>query len=227
MGTGTHLSWKQAWQCKKFRSLFVLGIAGFVLPIFIWPIFLEHIEQRNGFVLQDAILAYFPAKDLSIPIFICLWAAAILMLVRMLQQPKLFLLFMYSYWIMFLARMLTIQLMPLNPPVGLLKLKDPISNLFYGNGGVFKTKDLFFSGHTATLLLIFLFLKNKWEKFFVLFAAVAVGSMVLFQHIHYSIDVLFAPVVAVTVYLLVNKWMGNIFYEPRHEKKLKMESLVG
>ncbi len=143
MGEATHIGWKQAWSNKKFRLLFIIGIAGFVLPIFVWPAFLKHIEQRNGFILNDPILAYFPAVDLSVPIFILLWGAAILTLTKMFQQPRLFLMFMYSYWAMFLMRMLTIKLMPLDPPIGLLKLRDPISNLFYGNCGVFITKDLF------------------------------------------------------------------------------------
>lgn len=226
MGTDIQISWQQAWQNKRFRLLLIIGGAGFFFPIFAWPAFLKHIEQRNGVVLNDVILAMIPIKDLSVPIFICLWAVALLMLVRIIQQPKLFLMFMYSYWAMFLLRMLTIQLTPLNPPVGLLKLRDPISNLFYGNGGVFITKDLFFSGHTATLLLIFLFLEKKWEKWLVLFLAIAVAVMVLFQHIHYSIDVLLAPIFSFGIYWVVKKWLGNLFYETKQEKELFRKTLV-
>lgn len=226
MGIKTYIGWKQAWQSNRFRRLFIFGMFGFILPIFVWPIFLKHIEQRNGIVLHDFLLEIIPAKDLSVPIFACLWSAALIMLIRILQQPKLFLMFMYSYWTLFIARMITIKLTPLNPPAGLLKLRDPISNLFYGNGGAFITKDLFFSGHTATLLLIFLFLEKKWEKWFVFAATVAVGIMVLFQHIHYSVDVFAAPVFAFAIYWMIKKWLGDIFFEVKIGKELKRKSMA-
>ncbi|MBU3745657.1 MAG: hypothetical protein FGM61_14135, partial [Sediminibacterium sp.] len=54
----------------------------------------------------------------------------------------------------------------------------------------FITRDLFFSGHTATMIMIGLLLPRKWEKILAFTAAVLVGFFVLMQHIHYSIDVL-------------------------------------
>ncbi len=226
MAIEKQISWKEALQSKKFRSLFLFGAIGMLINISIWPVFLGTIEKRNGILLHDAVLALLPATDLSIPIFTLLWAVTILMIVRMVQQPKLFLMFLFSYWFLFLARMVTIYLTPLNPPLVLIKLKDPISNMFYGQGGGFITKDLFFSGHTASLFLMFLFLKNKWERRLALLASVAVGTMVLFQHIHYSIDVLFAPPFAFAIYWIVKRWLDNIYYVAHPIKELKRKTLV-
>jgi membrane-associated phospholipid phosphatase len=62
------------------------------------------------------------------------------------------------------------------------------------------TKDLFFSGHTSNMLLLALCFERKTDKVFAFSATFLVGILVLFQHVHYSIDVVGA--VAIT-FLLV------------------------
>ncbi|MDM8176234.1 phosphatase PAP2-related protein [Olivibacter sp. 47] len=59
--------------------------------------------------------------------------------------------------------------------------------------GRFYYQRSFFSGHTSTMFLIFLCLPNRVDKLLALIATLLVGSMVLIQHVHYSIDVLAAP----------------------------------
>lgn len=65
----------------------------------------------------------------------------------------------------------------------------------FGKGEIL-TKDLFFSGHTGTLFLLFLLVENKYLKTIFLAATILVGSAVLLQHVHYSVDVFVAPFVA-------------------------------
>ena len=52
------------------------------------------------------------------------------------------------------------------------------------------TKDLFFSGHTSTVVLLFLCLPGKVDKGLALISIVVVGSLLLVQHVHYTLDVL-------------------------------------
>jgi len=106
-----------------------------------------------------------------------------------------------AYGLMVLIRTIAMYLVPLEPPETLLLLNDPFVQLF-GKGEIL-TKDLFFSGHTATLFLLFLLTKNKILKIIFLMSAVTVGIAVLLQHVHYSIDVFIAPFVAYSAFKII------------------------
>ncbi len=97
-------------------------------------------------------------------------------------------------------RFVTLSLVALDPPPGMVPLVDPISSFFSGNAAI--TKDLFFSGHTTTMVLIFLCLERRADKIIALIAAFTVAYLLLVQHIHYTIDVLAAPVVVYPCYRL-------------------------
>ncbi len=104
--------------------------------------------------------------------------------------------------------MLSISLVPLEPPSGLIPLKDPISSIFYGGTQVFIKKDLFYSGHTSIQFLIFLCLKNRTEKIVSLLATVSIACFVLIQHIHYTIDVIAAIAFTYVIYR-IGKWIAE------------------
>jgi len=173
------------------------------LILVFFPFFFQYIEQRRGPVLNDWLLNYLPAQDVSLFIFGILWTMALLMTVRALQNPAVLLLFLWGFGILCLIRIGTMGLVALNPPAGLVVLIDPLSNTFYGT--TFITKDLFFSGHTATLFLMFLTLTRPREKALALIATLAVGSLVLVQHIHYTVDVLAAPFFCYLAYQLARR----------------------
>ena len=101
-----------------------------------------------------------------------------------------------GYVVVLAVRVITLSLSPLEPPLGLVPLTDPGALFFYG--GIEVTKDLFFSGHTATAFLIYLCLQERIEKAVALAAVIVLAVMLLIQHIHYTIDVLAA--VPITYY---------------------------
>jgi len=106
-----------------------------------------------------------------------------------------------TYGLMVIIRTIAMYLTPFEVPEKLILLNDPFVQLF-GQGAVL-TKDLFFSGHTATLFLLFLLAENKALKITFLISTIIVGTAVLLQHIHYSVDVFIAPFVAYSALKLV------------------------
>ncbi|MHA4811114.1 phosphatase PAP2-related protein [Flavitalea flava] len=181
--------WKEAWQSAGFRRKMITGAFLVALILSAFPYFFQFIEKRNGFNLNDPFMRWLPPYNVSLVIFIIIWALSLLVLYRLIRNPATFLAFLWAYAILLLLRMLMITLVPLNPPVGLVGLQDPISNFFYGKNN-FVTKDLFFSGHTSSVFLIYLFLTERREKQFALFVTAAVGFLLMVQHVHYTLDVL-------------------------------------
>lgn len=190
-----------------------MGHVLLVSVVLILPHFFDFIEQREGVLLVDPLLNLITARDLSLPIFICIWGTTALLLYRCASDPRIYITAIYGFTIVLFARIMTISLLPLNPPEGLIPLIDPISNLAYGRAE-YITKDLFFSGHTSSQFLIFLCLPNKRDKMIALLSTILVGSMVLIQHVHYSIDVFAAPIFTYGCYklggeLALGKWYKN------------------
>jgi len=199
------ISWSEAWQEPRFRNKTIIALLLVAIILVSLPAFFAFIEKREGMVLQDYVLDAIPAIDVSIPTFVIIWSVVVLVFYRIYQNPRLFLLIAYGFILMCLARILTISLLPLNPPAGIITLKDPIANIAYGGNGIFITKDLFYSGHTGNMFLFFLCLEAKWDKIIALTASFLIGLLVLIQHIHYSIDVIAAFIFTYFIYLAAKK----------------------
>jgi len=182
--------WQEAWQETSFRRKLITGLLVVALIAMAFPIFFQSIEKRNGIVVNDLLLNVLPPYDVSVPIFIIIWATFTLTLFRCIQNPDMLLVFLWAYIFVSLARFLTITLVPLAAPPGLIGLADPLANRFYGSKYV--TKDLFFSGHTSTLFLMYLCLVGRTDRVLALTGTVAVGILLLVQHVHYTLDVLLA-----------------------------------
>lgn len=198
--------WENAWQLPVFKRKFLFGMAVFITLLPIFPIFYQYIEKRNGYIPNDFILALIPAHDVSIPIFMITWFMASLTIVRALQNPAIFITFLYGFILLNISRFICITLIPFNPPHDFIPITDGIANFFYGERPV--TKDLFYSGHTATQFLIFLCLQKTPDRVLAFIATFVMGFLVLVQHVHFSMDVLSAPLFAYLSYYLAVKIAG-------------------
>jgi len=195
--------WQEAWQSAGFRRKVITGLFFVAAILSAFPFFFQTIEKRNGFALNDPILRWLPAHNVSLALFVIIWALCLLAIYRTARHPYIFLTFLWAYILMSAMRMLAITLVPLDPPVGLIDLVDPIGNIFYGKN--FVTKDLFFSGHTSTVFLLYLCLPGSRDKKIALAVTVLVGFLLLVQHVHYTLDVLGALLFARIAYWITRK----------------------
>ena len=185
------LSWQLAWDYPAFRVKLLAGILIMAVILYSFPQYFSIIQARPGMLVDDWILDRIPTHDVSTWIFLVLYPAALYFVYRLVTNTTLCITALWGYIFLCLARMITIYLLPLEPPATILHLEDPFSVFFYGEK--FITKDLFFSGHTATLCLLGMCLENVWEKRIFFFGAAFLGILLLIQHVHYTADVLAAP----------------------------------
>lgn len=195
--------WINATKNTLFNTLLITGLIITALLFAAFPVFFQHIQKREGVLLNDVVLTRIAPLNVSIPLFIIIWGLGIFMSLRALQQPRMLLLFLWAFIFLSLFRITCIWLVNLAPPQGLIPLADPISNSFYGKN--FITKDLFFSGHTSTIFLVYLCLQKKADKMAALLCTILVALLVLVQHIHYTVDVLAAPLFAGLSYYIGTK----------------------
>jgi membrane-associated phospholipid phosphatase len=200
-------AWRDNLQSSDYRKKLIVGVSLISLILLSLPFFYQAIEQRNGIQFNDYLLEILPSYDLSLFIFIVIWSMTLLTFSRFKQDPNLFLTFLWGFILINLSRFVSIGLIPLDAPRDLIPIIDPISNQFYGPK--FITKDLFFSGHTAAMYLMFLCLKKRTDKILALTATILVGFAVLLQHVHYTLDVVMAPVITYFIWIGAKKIIEN------------------
>jgi hypothetical protein len=197
-------NWKALWASRYKRWQMLIGIVVMAAIIYILPIFFAHIQKRKGAVLNDWLLARIPPHNVSVFIFAIIWGMALLILIRAINHPSIIITYCWTLIFVCLVRFVTLSVVALDPPAAMVPLIDPLNSALYRNADI--TKDLFFSGHTATMVMIYLCLQKRTDKLIALIAAFAVVCLLLVQHIHYTIDVLAAPIVVYPCYRL-SRWL--------------------
>jgi hypothetical protein len=93
----------------------------------------------------------------------------------------------------------------LKTPVDAIAYKFPylLSHISFSN-------DLFFSGHVAVPFLGFLLFKGDKIRYFFLFFSILMGVVVLFMHVHYTIDVLSAFFITYGTFKIGERFFGKI-----------------
>jgi len=193
--------WTTEWSSRSFRlELFATAI-GMVVLLRFFTRFLVHVEARPGAVLNDPLLAMFPPVDLNWLTFTLIYGALLIGIASLAGHPRQLLFALQTYIVMVTIRMIAMYLTPLDPPATMIPLRDP--TVEYIGTGVRLSKDLFFSGHTSTMLLLFLTAHHRVLRGIFLFCTIAVGCCVVLQHTHYAIDAFAAPFFAYAAYRIV------------------------
>ncbi len=170
--------------------------------------------------LPDLVLEALPYVGWVARANYLLWLAVYLPLAAalLLGEPGRWLRYMVTGGLVSLARGATIALTGLGPPdparagAGLagrsareafLELLSPWGVFARGTAQTYLTKDLFFSGHTATTFLLLLYLwPHRCLRWIALAAHALVVASVLLSRLHYTIDVVGAWAVTFAIYAL-------------------------
>lgn len=203
-------NWKLAFSNSHFRTRFVVSVVLLVILLIGFAALLAYIENRQGHTFYDPILNFIKPRDVSDFIFFVTYTAALIGLFYAISSPYKCLHLIQMYGALTMLRVLTLFFVPLEPPVSIIPLRDEfLTNTFYA--GSQNLKDLFFSGHAATLFLFFFFASNRVLKIIFLIAAVAVSVGVVLQHVHYSYDVIAAPIFAYIAYRVITKFSKHYY----------------
>jgi hypothetical protein len=130
-----------------------------------------------------------------------IYLSLIILLHGIASKPLSILLGLKCYLFITLLRMITMYLFTLDPPKGIIPLHDPIADVIAYGGNMFN-KDLFFSGHVATLTLFILLEERAVIKKLMITNMLIVAGLILLQHVHYTIDVIAAPLIMIGVFKL-------------------------
>ena len=202
------VTWKSFLKDRKNLTEFVITAVMVTAVIIAFSHFLHFIEQRDGVILNDPILRTFNPIDLTWLTFALIYLSLIIFVVTTFNKPDKLLIAFQAYGLMLIFRTIAMYLTPFEAPETILLLNDPFVQ-FFAKGDIL-TKDLFFSGHTGTLFLVFLLAENKTLKTIFLILTILVGSAVLLQHVHYSVDVFVAPFVAFGAYKITQQIHSKI-----------------
>ena len=184
-------------------------------------------EARSAPPLPDAVLAWVPYVPWVDRYNYILWLVAYVPVALWLlaKDAERFIRYMVSAGLIALVRGLCIMATGLGPVHGqdlhagmdfdtrlgaFLHLITPFGFFDTGAGArVYLTKDLFFSGHTATTLLLLLYVwRYPALRAVMLTAHVLVVLSVFFAHLHYTIDVIGAYAITLTLFTLREGRLG-------------------
>lgn len=205
-------NWKIALSNPYFRNRFFTSVIVLSVILTGFAVLLAYIETRQGHSFYDPILNFIKPRDVSDFIFFVTYSTAIIALVYAFWSPYRFLHLIQMYGSLTMLRIITLFFIPLEPPTSIIPLRDELlTHTFYaGNQNL---KDLFFSGHAATLFLFYFFTVDKVLKYVFLVAAIAVSVGVVMQHVHYSYDVIAAPIFAYIAYRIITKFSKHYYNE--------------
>jgi hypothetical protein len=181
-------AWLSLQNKPTYLVVFLIGLALFLSSLQLTIQYVPQFETREGFVPFDPFMTYLPAIDVSSYVFFLLYGAILFGSYYFIQDPKMLLTFAFSFGFMYYIRALCITLVPLNEPALLIPLSDP----FIEKLGIYQTfvkRDLFFSGHFASVFIPYLILRKTRFNWVFLSASIMIGILVMLQHIHYSYDV--------------------------------------
>ncbi len=200
-------NWSEALEEKNFLMRFTINAVVCTSLYMAMVHFLAWNRLTPGVILNDPIQKFFVPRDFSTIIFSITYSCAILFIIYIIARPRDFYYVARAFLVVFLLRGVFIVLIPLVPPTDTVPLHDPFLDFLVGENKDI-LNDLFYSGHMADLCIFFLCCRSVALKSFTFLSAIAVAIMLVWQHVHYTADVIGAPFFAYVCYALFvkGKW---------------------
>lgn len=203
-------NWLAAWESSSFKAVMLVTVITCGSVMLFLPYYFSYIQSRAGIYLNDPVLALLKPMDMSLFIFSLLYICVTICLSYIAYFPKYLLKAAWAYCFLTCLRMTVMLFVPLEAPQEMIFLVDPILSLIVYQE-VTVTKDLFFSGHTATMAILAFGVPNKVLKAFFVFGTCIMAALLLKQHVHYTVDVLVAPFFAYVAWKLAEKVEQKVF----------------
>jgi hypothetical protein len=169
-------------------STIFISLCGVAIALFL-P-FHEIRADAIHWQLDDWSYMVLPAADVSMVIFPITYGSMVIYVISNYRTPYYLSRAFLAYGILLLVRIGTLALVPLKEADSIVLLEDPFLNYFIYSGNDSTSlinADLFFSGHTALLFLLY-FLSNRKVIYLILGTTLAI--LLLIQRVHYTIDIL-------------------------------------
>ncbi len=215
-------NWKEASEDDTFNRYFMFNFVVSLALYFGTIQWIKFNSTTHGRVLDDPLYHLLAPRDFSAPIFFLTYSPVIIFLVYILQYPLMLHRAFNSFVAVFMLRAVFIHFIPLSPSSDIIVLNDPFTNALADEGRV--VNDLFFSGHIGDLMTLFFVCRSVTLRRYIFACAVIVGFLLVWQRVHYTIDVLAAPFFAyISYWLLVEK---DIIWAP-YLKKTNIETSHG
>ena len=185
---------------QKRQRIFIICLLIVASCGALFAVFMDYHEPKVDamkWYFDDPAFDILPAYDCSAIIFSITYGSLILFALTHFKKHFVLSKLAIAYAIMLIFRVITMTALPLKEPESIIFLDDVFLNTFIYQGEL--NADLFFSGHTGLLFILYFLSEKKW---YFLVLGVTLGILLMIQRVHYSIDVLAAiPFAWLTVYL--------------------------
>ncbi len=198
------ISWRHYLTSPRFLILIISGMILLWTGIKVITHGLSLVDSRHGLVMNDLFHEILPPPhDFSTLIFFLTYSSVFFVLIEAaLFSPVQVMRYCLSIGIMKLLRTSTMFLFPLEPPKGIILLHDPIVTFLTPNH-MAAAKDLFFSGHAATMMILLLCAVRPETKWWMRMICLVVPVLILWQRVHYTIDIVAGLVIGAVIYKMV------------------------
>ena len=197
-------NWREALSEKYFGLKYVVNLSVLFSLYMLIVQFLVWNRFRSGAILQDPVQQLFTPRDFSFWVFSFTYLCAITFVIYIAARPRDFYHASRAFTFVFVLRAVFIYTIPLLPPIDTIPLRDPFLVFLVGEKKDI-LNDLFYSGHLTDLSIFIFCCRAKPLKYFYIVAALIVAVMLVWQHVHYTADVLAAPFFAYVFYALLAK----------------------